>query len=54
LAHLRLPHHASQGPYFSEIELATIAQDLDAKERQLMMESGVGGDDFLKYMAEGT
>ena len=43
----------AQGPYFSEIELASIAQDLDAKERELMAESGADGADYLKYMAEG-
>ena len=28
-------------------------QDLDARERQLMLESGVNSADFLKYAAEG-
>ena len=29
-----------QGPYFDEISMSKIAQQLDDKERQLMMESG--------------
>ena len=30
-----------QGPYFTEIDLAEIAQELDRKELALMMENGV-------------
>jgi ataxin-3 len=41
-----------QGPYFSEIDLAHLAHDLDALERALMAESGVDGADFLRYAAE--
>eukprot|EP01097_Dermamoeba_algensis_P007700 TRINITY_DN4916_c0_g1_i1.p1 TRINITY_DN4916_c0_g1~~TRINITY_DN4916_c0_g1_i1.p1 ORF type:complete len:410 (-),score=82.22 TRINITY_DN4916_c0_g1_i1:116-1345(-) len=41
-----------QGPYFTEIDLMTVAQDLDKKEKQLMSEQGFDAPDFLKYMAE--
>eukprot|EP00742_Colponemidia_sp_Colp-10_P003152 GILJ01003359.1.p1 GENE.GILJ01003359.1~~GILJ01003359.1.p1 ORF type:complete len:393 (+),score=71.28 GILJ01003359.1:42-1181(+) len=41
-----------QGPYFTEIDLAQVAQSFDEKEKQLMMESGMESNDFLKYMAE--
>ncbi|XP_044473668.1 ataxin-3 homolog [Mangifera indica] len=30
-----------QGPFFSEIDLAALASDLDRKERQMMLEGGV-------------
>lgn len=43
-----------QGPYFSEIDLAQIAQELDALERQMMQENGVHTEDYLKYMAEAS
>ncbi|KAK3272673.1 hypothetical protein CYMTET_19044 [Cymbomonas tetramitiformis] len=43
-----------QGPFFSEVDLASIAQDLDARERQLMMESGKESADFLKFLAEDS
>lgn len=43
-----------QAPLFSEIDLATIARQLDAKERQLMAEAGTDTNDFLKYMAEDS
>ncbi|XP_059667911.1 ataxin-3 homolog [Cornus florida] len=32
-----------QGPFFSEFDLAALASDLDRKERQMMLEGGVGG-----------
>lgn len=31
-----------QGPFFSELDLAALASDLDRRERQMMME-GIGG-----------
>lgn len=40
-----------QGPYFDEVTMSKIALQLDEKERQLMMESGAQGADFLKYMS---
>ncbi|KAJ0987854.1 hypothetical protein J5N97_006210 [Dioscorea zingiberensis] len=32
-----------QGPFFSEIDLAALASDLDRRERQMMLEGGDGG-----------
>lgn len=43
-----------QGPYFTELDLAEIAHQLDALERQVMEESGVDSVDYLKYMAEDS
>ena len=43
-----------QAPMFSEIDLATIARQLDSKEKQLMAEAGTDTNDFLKYMAEDS
>ncbi|KAK9842118.1 hypothetical protein WJX84_005359 [Apatococcus fuscideae] len=43
-----------QGPYFSEIDLAQIAQELDAAEQSFMMEGGTEAEDYLKYIAEGS
>jgi len=43
-----------QGSYFTEVDLAMIAQELDEKERQLMLEMGTETTDFLKYMAEDS
>lgn len=43
-----------QGPYFSEVDLATMAQELDAQEQQVMLESGAGSTHYLNYMAEGS
>lgn len=42
-----------QGPYFSEFELAEIAQGLDKAELELMLESGVTSD-AERYMSEGS
>jgi ataxin-3 len=41
-----------QGPFFDEIQLAQIAQDLDKTEKALMMEQGTNSKDFMKFMAE--
>ncbi|KAK6943072.1 Josephin domain, partial [Dillenia turbinata] len=42
-----------QGPFFSEIDLAALASDLDSKERQMMLEgAGGGGDDLLRFDSE--
>ena len=45
-----------QAPHFSEIELAQIAAELDAAERELMAgtPAGLYSADFLQYMAEGS
>lgn len=39
-----------QGRFFSEIDLAKIAHDLDDNERVLMAEMGTDTKDFLKFM----
>lgn len=36
-----------QGPFFSELDLAALASDLDSKERQMMLEGGFSTGDFL-------
>ncbi|MEW5318592.1 MAG: hypothetical protein WDW38_009805 [Sanguina aurantia] len=41
-----------QGPYFSEVDLGQIAQELDALEKQFMQEGGVASEDYLKFMSE--
>ena len=41
-----------QGAYFSEWDLAEIAHQLDALEKQFMAEGGMHTDDFRKFMAE--
>jgi ataxin-3 len=43
-----------QGPYFSEVDLASMAQDLDQQEQQVMLESGAGSSHYLNFMAEGS
>ncbi|KAK9789207.1 hypothetical protein WJX73_000078 [Symbiochloris irregularis] len=40
-----------QGPYFSEIDLAQIAAELDALERSVMAEGGLEASDYLNFMA---
>lgn len=39
-----------QGPYFSEVELANFAQELDSLERQLLAEAGLDSVDFLQHV----
>lgn len=46
--------HASQGPYFDEIQLSAYGLELDRREREMMMEGGVESADFLKYVAEDS
>ncbi|XP_071697785.1 ataxin-3 homolog [Rutidosis leptorrhynchoides] len=36
-----------QGPFFSEIDLAALASDLDRREHQMMLEGSAAGDDFV-------
>lgn len=43
-----------QGPLFTTMGLATIAQELDARERQLMLEMGTETADAIKYLAVGS
>ena len=43
-----------QGPYFSEVDLATIGTGLDAIERSMMEEGGVDNPDFLRFLAEDS
>lgn len=43
-----------QGPYFSEVDLAAMAQELDQQEQQVMLESGAGSSHYLNYLAEGS
>lgn len=43
-----------QGSYFTEVDLANIALELDQQEKKLMMEMGTETTDFLKYMAEDS
>jgi hypothetical protein len=38
--------YSPQGPYFTEFDLAQIAQDLDAKEKELLGAAGVSGLEF--------
>ncbi|KAL1519789.1 hypothetical protein AB1Y20_023296 [Prymnesium parvum] len=42
-----------QGPYFTEVDLAQIAQQLDAREAALMMENGVD-DETRRFLARGS
>jgi hypothetical protein len=41
-----------QGPFISEWDLAKIAQDLDALERQLMASQGMDTEAFRRFAAE--
>eukprot|EP01104_Vermistella_antarctica_P010439 TRINITY_DN2791_c0_g1_i1.p1 TRINITY_DN2791_c0_g1~~TRINITY_DN2791_c0_g1_i1.p1 ORF type:complete len:482 (-),score=105.20 TRINITY_DN2791_c0_g1_i1:119-1564(-) len=43
-----------QGSYFTEIDLMQFAQRLDAREREMMQESGTDSADYLKYIAEDS
>ncbi|KYQ90967.1 SAM domain-containing protein [Tieghemostelium lacteum] len=43
-----------QGSYFTEVDLASIAHQLDSNERDVMMESGMGSNDFIKFVAEDS
>eukprot|EP00271_Cylindrocystis_brebissonii_P002636 TRINITY_DN13402_c0_g1_i1.p1 TRINITY_DN13402_c0_g1~~TRINITY_DN13402_c0_g1_i1.p1 ORF type:complete len:389 (-),score=57.76 TRINITY_DN13402_c0_g1_i1:700-1866(-) len=43
-----------QGPCFTEFDLASLAQNLDSKEREMMMVGGVDSADYLRYMAEDS
>lgn len=41
-----------QGPFFTEWDMAKMAQDLDELERRLMASQGVNTPEFIKYAAE--
>eukprot|EP01111_Echinosteliopsis_oligospora_P012259 TRINITY_DN4177_c2_g4_i1.p1 TRINITY_DN4177_c2_g4~~TRINITY_DN4177_c2_g4_i1.p1 ORF type:complete len:301 (-),score=78.58 TRINITY_DN4177_c2_g4_i1:138-1040(-) len=43
-----------QGSYFTAVDLANIAHELDKAEKNLMREMGHDTVDFLKYMAEDS
>eukprot|EP01122_Echinamoeba_exundans_P004972 TRINITY_DN1516_c0_g2_i1.p1 TRINITY_DN1516_c0_g2~~TRINITY_DN1516_c0_g2_i1.p1 ORF type:complete len:362 (+),score=51.88 TRINITY_DN1516_c0_g2_i1:777-1862(+) len=43
-----------QGQFYTEIDLARIAHDLDDNERALMAEMGTDTKDFLKFMQEDS
>ncbi len=43
-----------QGPYVTEVDLAAIAEELDAAERQLMLANGAETADALRFMAEDS
>lgn len=43
-----------QGPFFTELDLASIAADLDQREKQMMMEGGLDSADYLLFMSEGS
>lgn len=40
-----------QGPIFTEIDLMSIAQELDAAEQSVMAEMGTETQEFLKFAA---
>uniref|UniRef100_R4G302 ubiquitinyl hydrolase 1 n=2 Tax=Rhodnius TaxID=13248 RepID=R4G302_RHOPR len=41
-----------QGPYFTPVDLATLAQRMDEEERMRMAESGVDTDDYQKFIQQ--
>ncbi|GLJ42731.1 hypothetical protein SUGI_0885950 [Cryptomeria japonica] len=43
-----------QGPFFTELDLASIAADLDQREKQMMMEGGLDSADYLQFMSEDS
>lgn len=43
-----------QGPYFSELDLGQISQELDAKEREMMAAGGTEGEEYKRFLAEGS
>jgi len=43
-----------QGSYFTEVDLAQVALELDKQEKKLMMEMGTDTPEFLKFMAEDS
>ena len=45
---------SAQGPFFDEVQLATLAQGLDMREREVMAEAGMETADYLKFVAEDS
>lgn len=43
-----------QGPFFDEVQLATLAQGLDNREREVMAEAGMETTEYLKFLAEDS
>lgn len=43
-----------QGPYFTEVALAKIAQDLDAAEMKIMQEAGTNTPEYQEFLARGS
>ena len=43
-----------QGPYFTAFDLADVAHELDAKERDLMLASGMDTEEAIKFLAEDS
>eukprot|EP00747_Dinoflagellata_sp_TGD_P179307 gnl/TRDRNA2_/TRDRNA2_29920_c0_seq1.p1 gnl/TRDRNA2_/TRDRNA2_29920_c0~~gnl/TRDRNA2_/TRDRNA2_29920_c0_seq1.p1 ORF type:complete len:421 (-),score=103.07 gnl/TRDRNA2_/TRDRNA2_29920_c0_seq1:133-1395(-) len=43
-----------QGPHFSAVDLGQAAQELDAAEKALMQEGGMGTKDYQAYIAAGS
>lgn len=41
-----------QGPYFTPVDLATLAQQMDDEERIRMAESGVDSDDYRRFLEQ--
>jgi len=39
-----------QGQYFSPVDLAKIAKDLDDEERQRMGEAGIESDEYRRFL----
>jgi ataxin-3 len=40
-----------QGPYFTAVDLATIAQQLDEEERKSMAEGGIDSKEYQEFLA---
>jgi Josephin len=43
-----------QGPYWTDADLADIAHELDARERELMLSQGLDTDDAVRFIAEDS
>ncbi|CAH1395501.1 unnamed protein product [Nezara viridula] len=41
-----------QGPYFTPVDLATLAEKMDDEERLRMAESGIDSDDYRRFMQQ--
>lgn len=39
-----------QGPYFTAVDLADIARQMDEEERKRMAESGVDSEDYQRFL----